>query len=188
MTDVSGREKASSPISRVLSWTVIHLGPASPQASSNLPESSAGHAIGFLFGLAPGGVYHRRGLLPATRCALTAPFHRYRRPRALRRYTFCCTFRRLAPPRRYLAPCPMEPGLSSPGKPAATVWRARARQYSCAQSLARENATVLSCLSAPVRAGTAHSSTDRSAPRPFWRPSSPEALPAKPEAHGPHPW
>ena len=109
-------KRASSPISRVLSWTVIHLGSASPQTSSNLPESSAGHAIGFLFGLAPGGVYHRRGLLPATRCALTAPFHPYRRPRALRRYTFCCTFRRLAPPRRYLAPCPAEPGLSSPGK------------------------------------------------------------------------
>ena len=30
-----------------------------------------------------------------------------------RRYIFCGTFRRLAPPRRYLAPCPMEPGLSS---------------------------------------------------------------------------
>jgi len=71
----------SSPISRVLSGTVIHLGPASPQASSNLPESSAGHAIGFLFGLAPGGVYHRRELLPVTRCALTAPFHPYRCPR-----------------------------------------------------------------------------------------------------------
>jgi hypothetical protein len=25
----------------------------------------------------------------------------------------CCTFRGLAPPRRYLAPCPVEPGLSS---------------------------------------------------------------------------
>src|SRR5690554_1806274 len=74
----SVEKKMSSPISRVLSWTVIHLGPASPQASSNLPESSAGHAIGLLFGLAPGGVYHRRGLLPATRCALTAPFHPYR--------------------------------------------------------------------------------------------------------------
>jgi hypothetical protein len=36
------------------------------------------------------------------------------RSRPLRRYTFCCTFRRLAPPRCYLAPCPMEPGLSSP--------------------------------------------------------------------------
>jgi hypothetical protein len=31
-----------------------------------------------------------------------------------RRYAFCCTFRRLTPPRSYLALCPMEPGLSSP--------------------------------------------------------------------------
>jgi len=31
----------------------------------------------------------------------------------LRRSALCCTFRRLAPPRRYLAPCPAEPGLSS---------------------------------------------------------------------------
>ena len=31
--------------------------------------------------------------------------------------SFCCTFRRLAPPRRYLAPCPVEPGLSSAPSP-----------------------------------------------------------------------
>ena len=31
-----------------------------------------------------------------------------------RRFALCCTGRGLAPPRRYLAPCPMEPGLSSP--------------------------------------------------------------------------
>ncbi len=70
-------EKRSRPISRVLSWTIIHLGLASPLTSSDLPESSAGHANGFLFGLAPSGVYHRRRLLPAARCALTAPFHPY---------------------------------------------------------------------------------------------------------------
>jgi hypothetical protein len=55
-------------------------------------------------------------LLPGARCALTAPFHPCQ-PRAnpmLRRFAFCCTFRGLAPPRRYLAPYPMEPGLSSP--------------------------------------------------------------------------
>ena len=34
----------SQPISRVLSWTVIHLGQASPLASSNLPVSNAGDA------------------------------------------------------------------------------------------------------------------------------------------------
>ena len=52
-------------------------------------------------------------LLPAMRCALTAPFHPYLPRNARRRYVFCCTFRRFAPPRRYLAPCPEEPGLSS---------------------------------------------------------------------------
>ena len=56
-----------------------------------------------------------RELLPATRCALTAPFHPYRflPKQQLRRSALCCTFRRLSPPRRYLAPYPMEPGLSS---------------------------------------------------------------------------
>ena len=55
-------------------------------------------------------------VLPRTRCALTAPFHPYQAIRcglAAWRYIFCGTFRRLAPPRRYLAPCPVEPGLSS---------------------------------------------------------------------------
>lgn len=66
-----------------------------------------------LFGLASSGVYHRRNTLPYTRCALTAPFHPYRSINRLRRFSFCCTFRRLTPPRRYLALCPMKPGLSS---------------------------------------------------------------------------
>ena len=53
-----GEKKAKSrPVSRVLSWTVIHLGRASPLASSGLPGCSAGHAIAPLFGLASGGVY-----------------------------------------------------------------------------------------------------------------------------------
>lgn len=71
--------RRSRPISRVLSWTVIRLGATSPQRSSNLPGSSAGHANGSLFGLAPGGVC-RAGPLPDSRCALTAPFHPYRLP------------------------------------------------------------------------------------------------------------
>ena len=52
-----------------------------------------------------------REVSPLARCALTAPFHPYRWLE--RRSTLCCTFRRLAPPRRYLAPGPAEPGLSS---------------------------------------------------------------------------
>ncbi len=35
----------SLPISRVLSWAIIHLGPASPLASSDLPGPGAGHAL-----------------------------------------------------------------------------------------------------------------------------------------------
>ena len=49
--------------------------------------------------------------------------------------SFCCTFRRLAPPRRYLAPCPVEPGLSSASVVTstmndATVWPAPPRALS----------------------------------------------------------
>ena len=79
--DRSSEEKRwrSRPVSRVLSWTVIPLGPASPQGSSNLPGGTAGRGIASLFGLAPGGVC-RAGLLPDSRCALTAPFHPYRLP------------------------------------------------------------------------------------------------------------
>ena len=52
-------------------------------------------------------------VLPRARCALTAPFHPYPYTEVHGRSTLCCTFRRLSPPRRYLAPCPVEPGLSS---------------------------------------------------------------------------
>ena len=54
-------------------------------------------------------------LLPGPRCALTAPVHpAQQHPRLpLRRFILWCTFRGLSPPRRYLALCPAEPGLSS---------------------------------------------------------------------------
>ena len=68
------KKRRSRPISRVLSWTVIPLGAASPLRSSNLPGDTAGRGIASLFGLAPGGVC-RAGPLPDSRCALTAPFH-----------------------------------------------------------------------------------------------------------------
>ena len=47
----------SWPISRVLSWIVIHLDALSPIHSSDQPRFSVGHAIEPLFGLAPDGVY-----------------------------------------------------------------------------------------------------------------------------------
>ncbi len=92
-----------------------------PQATYPNPMWATYYSIikiecGFLFGLAPSGVYlavrccHRRGALlphPFTLTGLIVLVIK------LRRYTLCCTFRRLSPPRRYLALCPVEPGLSS---------------------------------------------------------------------------
>src|ERR1700730_16126604 len=70
-----------------------------------------------LFGLAPGGVCHAvlvtKSAVRSYRTVSPLPalsgFHR----QGLRRSVLCCTFRGLAPPRRYLAPDPPEPGLSS---------------------------------------------------------------------------
>jgi hypothetical protein len=78
---------------------------------------------GILFGLAPGGVYlathccQRCGALLPHPFTLTGTFDE---SKTLRRSPLCCTCRRLAPPRHYLAPCPMEPGLSSPCKSTST--------------------------------------------------------------------
>lgn len=52
-----GKSAESRSVSRVLSRTAIPLGHSSLNASSDLPESNAGRANGFLFGLAPSGVY-----------------------------------------------------------------------------------------------------------------------------------
>jgi hypothetical protein len=69
--------------------------------------------------VATGAVRSYRTVSPLPSAALAArawpdesgPFPRERL--RLGRFAFCCTFRGLAPPRRYLAPRPMEPGLSS---------------------------------------------------------------------------
>ena len=117
--------KQEPAISRVLSSTTIHLGQPSPAASSDLPGSPLGSGgaqpakspIGGsarcatpLFGLAPGGVY-RAASCYQSRGALLP--HLFTLTDRGRRFVFCGTFRGLAPPRRYLAPCPKEPGLSS---------------------------------------------------------------------------
>ena len=62
------RGSGSRPVSRVLSRAAIHLGCTSPHTSSDLPGSSAGHALppqgrhASLFGLAPSGVYPATGV------------------------------------------------------------------------------------------------------------------------------
>lgn len=131
-----GKTAQSRSISRVLSWTVIPLGASSPIRSSNLPGDTAGRGIVSLFGLAPGGVC-RAGPLPDSRCALTAPFHPCPHPEGPLAVSFCCTFRRLAPPRRYLAPCPVEPGLSSACVPPKRERMTRLSDRLCAAIVAR---------------------------------------------------
>ena len=141
-----GRESA---VSRVLSRTIIHLRFASPRTCSNLPGNCAGHAlfpylvllrVGFTVPLA----------LPRARCALTAPFHPYRQLALLRRSTLCCTGRRLAPPRCYLALCPVEPGLSSPHSGAT----ARARSDCLADSRRDDNTIIARRTTPPARPGS----------------------------------
>jgi len=67
--------KRNRPVSRVLSRTVIPLRRLSPDTCSDLPGSRADHAIvlPYLVLLRVGFTVPR--LLPAARCALTAPFH-----------------------------------------------------------------------------------------------------------------
>ena len=104
----------SRPISRVLSWTIIHLGQTSPPASSNLPVPNAGRAIWkpiwscSEWGLPCHCCYQQRGALLPHPFTLTCI-----RERIIGGSALCGTFRRLPPPRRYLALYPLEPGLSS---------------------------------------------------------------------------
>lgn len=101
---------------------VIPLGVSSPTRSSSLPAARCPKAscrdgpslTAYLALLRPGFTEPRP--LPDARWALTHPFTLTAFSRR-RRFAFCCTVRRmqLTPyaPRRYLAICPMEPGLSS---------------------------------------------------------------------------
>ena len=74
-------EGGSRPISRVLSRATIHLGRASPRASSDLPGSLREQRVRArwpacfpIWSCSRWGLPCRR-MLPPTRCALTAPFH-----------------------------------------------------------------------------------------------------------------
>jgi hypothetical protein len=111
------RNRGSWPISRVLSGAIIHLGRRSPGASRSLPAGSADRFDACLFGLAPGGVWRAvpvaRGAVGSYPTISTLPVPDGSPRAGHRRFAFCSTFRRLATPRRYLAPCPVEPGLSS---------------------------------------------------------------------------
>ncbi|MGJ8513679.1 hypothetical protein LMG33810_001542 [Carnimonas sp. LMG 33810] len=111
---ISGRELADKPGSVVDSHS-SRAGVAACLKQPTRPQVRAAPTGAYSVLLRVGFTMPR--LLPAARCALTAPFHPCRQPAKTglrRRSSLCCTFRRLAPPRGYLALCPMEPGLSSP--------------------------------------------------------------------------
>ena len=112
--------RARQPVSRVLSppaieWRVmtIPLGRPLPDASRDLPGRLARKPAfppqrerrPYLV-LLPVG-FTVPSPLPATRCALTAPFHPCRRRSAdrHRRFAFCGTFPGVAPAGHYPAPC-----------------------------------------------------------------------------------
>lgn len=82
-----------------------------------LQESGGSYAV-----LLPMG-FAMPSLLPATRCALTTPFHPYRYPLRGRRFALCGTVPEVALAGRYPASYRLEPGLSSPCLAAAAAIR-----------------------------------------------------------------
>jgi hypothetical protein len=89
-------------------WIAPEVQQSTQKHWTGRPTSLSGNA--FLFDLAPCGVYHAAAVASvAVRSYRTfSPL-----PRRARRYIFCGTFRRVAPPSRYEAHCPVEFGLSS---------------------------------------------------------------------------
>src|SRR6188508_480647 len=103
--------KWSRPVSRVLSRTVIPLESPSPATSSGLPESTGGHPLPLALPLSQFGLLQVGFAVPPNVATGAVRSYRTVSPLpspllALGRFAFCCTFRRLTPPRSYLAPRP----------------------------------------------------------------------------------
>ncbi len=92
---------------------IIYLGPTSPSASSDPPESEPGRFIAFYSVLLRMG-FTWLSVLPQKRWSLTPPFHPYRRSKRSPAVYFCCTGLGVTSTGRYPASCPVKPGLSSP--------------------------------------------------------------------------
>jgi hypothetical protein len=93
----------------------IPLVPMSPSGSGDLPGNSGGPPSGVpLFGLAPGGVFLAPAVTGRTGELLPHRFTLTPAERPPGRFPFCGTFLPVARTGSYPAPCPAEPGLSSP--------------------------------------------------------------------------
>ena len=123
------------PVSRVLFPRQVTLSEGDGHSSGTVvtdglkqPTRKHGRAIldASLFGLAPGGVYLASGVTVGPGELLPHPFTLTRRGG---RTSLCGTFPGVAPAGRYPAPCPVEPGLSSPPKGAAVTWPAPAKPF-----------------------------------------------------------
>jgi len=112
------------PISRVLFPRQVTLSAGDGHSSGTAvadgleqPTRKHGRAVLYasLFGLAPGGVYLASGVTAGPGELLPHPFTlTCLRQGFGRRTSLCGTFPGVTPAGRYPAPCPVEPGLSSP--------------------------------------------------------------------------
>jgi hypothetical protein len=111
-----GRTGPGRPVSRVLypdiiGVVTIHLAPTLPSGSSDQPGEGPGvpdslYSVLLRMGFARPPIHIGAGELLPHHFTLVLPFGRT--------VCFCGTFRRVTPPGRYPASCPVELGLSSP--------------------------------------------------------------------------
>jgi len=100
----------------------IYLGRRLPAASSGQPGDGAGRLHSPPIWPCSGwGLPSRPVARPLVRsCRTFSPLPALAGEASRWRFGFCGTFRRVTPPGRYPAPCPVEPGLSSRHRRAAT--------------------------------------------------------------------
>ena len=97
------------------------------------PTRKHGRAVldASLLGLAPGGVYLASDVTAGPGELLPHPFTL---TRLGGRTSLCGTFPGVTPAGRYPAPCPVEPGLSSPCEQAAAIWSTSAKPFGFVKS------------------------------------------------------
>lgn len=148
----------SQPVSRVLFCISSDSHSSRPEIALRFQRSTRllirTASYGSLFDLAPGGACRA----PVHCCPGGALLpHRFTLTRFLRRSVLCCAVRELALPRRYLAPCPTELGLSSPDAvcgahtSAATVRPTLIRLYHASRSFLLNARSYSSRFLTPVR-------------------------------------
>ena len=109
------KEKRSRPVSRVLSLDSHSSRPCvAARLEQPTREQRGPRQCSPIWSCSEWGLPCHAALSPRAVRSYRTVSPLPRMPRGtVRRFALCCTFRRLTPPRRYLALCPVEPGLSS---------------------------------------------------------------------------